>query len=263
MTKKGPDELLKIEYGEKKGEGRICAAKPIKTPIGELNCEIGYGAKWDDVVGGYISIGMSLKEEFWGAYGEAFYDDEKLLTTHATFYPTEQDPEWSVETILKAKKPTFRARSDMRKYKDVVVEGPQMEEFLEAVKALADLMNNRESLLKYICQHDKSFEAQRAKVIKDEQERQRNEKRQEKIIQAAKQRERKARQEAEEKAQQRARVMIVIGVVLIIAGIYGLYKGYVICLAEESNFVTGLLVMGISFFLTIPIGLGIISNNKN
>lgn len=278
MAKKKTEELLKIEYGEEKGRGSITITNPLQFAHGKVYFETVYSPESMDST---VRLICKFKEECEEAYADeiVFYDGDKVLKTIRVKNFDAEKYKGDVDKMLKevfhlyepkqilylltAQNLNLRLVSRLRKYDDVKIEGSEIKEFQRALQALVDLVSDQQAYVQYVCQHDDSFESLYNAQKETKKQKKQAEKQEEKKQQAAERRERKARQEAEEKAQQRARVMIVIGVVLIIAGIYGLYKGFVICTAEESNFVTGLLVMGISFFLTIPIGLGIISNNKN
>lgn len=275
MAKKKTEELLKIEYGEEKGRGTITFTNPLQFAHGKIYFEAVYAP---DSVDSTVRLICKFKEECEEAYADeiVFYDGDKVLKTIRVKNFDAEKYKGDVDKMLKevfhlyepkqilylltAQNLNLRLVSRVRKYDDVKIAGSEMKEFQSALQALVDLVSNQQAHVQYICQHDDSFESlYNAQKVENKQKKQA-----EKKQQAAEQRERKARQEAEEKARQRARVKIVIGLLILIAGIYGLYKGFVICWAnDESNFGSGLLILGISFFLTIPIGLGIISNNKN
>lgn len=271
MAKKKTEDLLKIEFSERNGAGRIVSAKPIKTQIGEMNFYVSYDARceptktqlgeftfefYGEPVSRVIYICLRLKDDLVDVYEDVgFFDGNNLITDDHFLHVGDVE----LTKLLNASYPVYQVKSKLRKYPDVIVEGPEMTEFLKSLQALAELMADPNAILTYIYQHDDSFESlYNAQKVELEQQKQK-----EKKQQAAERRERKARQKAEEKTRQRKRIMIVIGLLLLLAGIYGLYKGFVICLADESNIITGLLVMGISFFLAMPAGLAIISNNKN
>ena len=265
MAKMKTEDLLKIEFNERKGTGRIVSAKPIKTQIGVMNFHVNYDVDDDDgdPLEDIIFIDLTLKDDFEGVYEDGeFFDGNHLLTNNHCYCLFLTDDKEELAKLLNASNPIYKVKSKLRKYPDVILEGPEMIDFFKSLQVLADLMMDQNAILTYVCQHDDSFEilynAQKeAKMQKKQAEKQEEQKQQ-----AAERRKRKARQEAEEKARQRMRIMIVIGLLLIIAGIYGLYKGYVISVASEQDVITGLLVMGISFFL-IPIGFVIVSNNKH
>ena len=276
MAKKKTEEFLKIEYGEEKGRGTITFTNPLQFAHGKIYFESVYAP---DSVDSTIRLICKFEEECEGAYADeiVFYDGDKILKTIRVknfdadkykgdidkmikevfhFYEPKQ-----ISYLLAAQSLNLRIVSKVRKYDDVKIAGSEMKEFQYALQALVDLVSNQQAHVQYICQHDDSFESlYNGQKVEKEQKRQ-AEKQEEKKQQAAERRERKARQEAEEKARHRARVKIVIGLLILIAGIYGLYKGFVICWAnDESNFGTGLLILGISFFLAIPIGAAIIGN---